>query len=66
MTAFVPDIPLRVLASVPGAGSLRTETEGELDFRTADTLVTAVRAYLEDHPGIGDLELRHDRELPQQ
>ncbi|NEA28751.1 STAS domain-containing protein [Actinomadura bangladeshensis] len=57
MTAFVPDVPLRVVATEAGARSLRIEIEGVLDFRTADTLVTAVCAQLEAHPGAGDLEL---------
>ncbi|MFA1537831.1 STAS domain-containing protein [Actinomadura monticuli] len=57
MTAFVPDVPLRVLATVAGARSLRIGIEGVLDFRTADTLVTAVCAHLEDHPDTDDLEL---------
>ncbi|MFA1546977.1 STAS domain-containing protein [Actinomadura chokoriensis] len=57
MTAFVPDVPLRVFAAVAGVRSLRIEIEGVLDFRTADTLVTAVSAHLEDNPGADELEL---------
>ncbi|WP_141578925.1 STAS domain-containing protein [Actinomadura sp. WMMA1423] len=57
MTAFVPDTPLRVVATLSGARGLRIEIEGDLDFYTADTLVATVRAQMEDHPDVRDLEL---------
>ncbi|MES9536507.1 MULTISPECIES: STAS domain-containing protein [unclassified Actinomadura] len=57
MTAFVPDTPLRVVATLPGPRALRIEIEGDLDFYTADTLVATVRRQMEDHPDVRDLEL---------
>ncbi|MEU9873712.1 MULTISPECIES: STAS domain-containing protein [Actinomadura] len=57
MTAFVPDTPLRVVATLSGARSLRIEIEGDLDFHTADRLVATVRTQMEDNPDVRELEL---------
>ncbi|GGQ28535.1 anti-anti-sigma factor [Actinomadura coerulea] len=57
MTAFVPDTPLRVVATLSGTRALRIEIEGDLDFSTADGLVATVRTQMEDNPDVRDLEL---------
>ncbi|GGT74993.1 STAS domain-containing protein [Actinomadura citrea] len=57
MTAFVPDTPLRVVATLSGTHALRIEIEGDLDFYTADTLVATVRTQMEDNPDVRELEL---------
>ncbi|MEV4005373.1 STAS domain-containing protein [Actinomadura sp. NPDC049753] len=57
MTAFVPDTPLRVVATLSGTRALRIEIKGDLDFSTADTLVATVRRQMEDHPDVRELEL---------
>ncbi|MGI5417618.1 STAS domain-containing protein [Actinomadura luteofluorescens] len=57
MTAFVPDTPLRVVATLAGTRALRIEIEGDLDFYTADTLVATVRTQMEDNPDVRELEL---------
>lgn len=57
MTAFVPDTPLRVVATLSGTRALRIEIEGDLDFHTADRLVATVRTQMEDNPDVRELEL---------